>query len=145
MTDPYILQAREFLAAESEKQKFRVAASDYRKGRYDGNAYTTVIARILREHDEKQPTFEQRVEAMKAALTAATNYPYRVCWCDRDHVRHCLEAYDAALAEIMAPKPVDPLLEAVNEAFPHVNVEHLTEKLRKALAARNHEIREVQG
>lgn len=133
MSDEYILKARELLAAEYERQGIPGAASYYRTGRYDDDPETIVLARVLRKHAEKQPTFEQELEAMQ-----------RAWWAGNHHPKAILEAYKAALAEIMAP-PVDPLVEAVNEAFPHVNVEYLTEKLRKALAARGLEIREVQA
>lgn len=39
------------------------------------------------------------------------------------------------LDRFILPKP-DPLVEAVNEAFPHVNVKYLTDKLRSAIETR---------
>lgn len=70
MTDEYVLQARELLAVELEKQYCPTTAGFYRKGDYDGNPDMRALVRVLREHAEKQPTFEQKVEAMKRTYLA---------------------------------------------------------------------------
>lgn len=133
MTDPYILQAREMMAVEIEKRNCPDSASNYRKGYYDNNFFMAVLARVLREHDESQPTFEQRVQAMEGALR---DIPPSV-----RKGFNMTEAYDRHLAEIMAP-PVDPLVKAMDE-LGWCNTDALASDLRKALAARNHEIREI--
>lgn len=132
MTDPYILQAREMLAVECEKRDCHETASNYRKGYCDGHTAMTVLARVLREHDEKQPTFKQRVEAM-AKTFGWTHHP--------SYARYVRD-YDRHLAEIITPKPVDPLVEAMDE-LEWCNPEALASDLRKALADRGLEIREI--
>lgn len=135
-TDPYILQARELLADEVEKRGRRYAASEYRKGHSDKYFSMTVLARVLREHAEKQPTFEQKVEAMRAALD------WNDVWGGKaDSATHALALYDRHLAEIMAP-PVDPLVEAMSE-LGWCNPEALASDLRKALSARGIAIPEI--
>lgn len=129
MTDPYILQAREMLAAEFERQGSPDSAAYYRKGRFDGGTAMTVLARVLREHAEKQPTFEQRVEAMRQT--------YQSFYATYEEAT---EAFDRILAEIMAPT-VDPLVEAMDE-LEWCNTNALASDLRKALADRGLEIRE---
>lgn len=136
MTDPYILQAREVLAAECEKNGHSESAECYRDGIWDQCRDVTVLARVLREHAEKQPTFEQKVEAMRAALD------WNDVWGGKaDSATHALALYDRHLAEIMAPK-VDPLVEAMSE-LGWCNPEALASDLRKALAARGITIPEI--
>lgn len=83
-----------------------------------------------------QPTFEQRVEAMTLAIRAG------IYMGSEDCAKHLLVSYDRHLAEIMAP--VDPLVEAMDE-LEWCNTDALASHLRKALADRGLEIREVQG
>lgn len=122
MTDEYVLKAREMLAVELEKQYCPTTAGSYRNGDYDDAFETAVLARVLREQPP-QPTFEQRVEAMRRTYLGF----YKT-------YEAATEAYDAALAGIMAPK-VDPLVEAMSE-LDWCNPEALASDLRKALAPR---------
>lgn len=134
MTDKYILQAREILADAAEKRGAPRLAKSYRDDSGDDYVEITVLANVLRQHAEKQPTFEQWVRAM-----------LRMGGVDEEYATDWLHRYDRHLAEIMAPK-VDPLVEAWNEAWKDLSDSATKlETFRKALAARRLEVREVQS
>jgi len=125
MVDPYILQAREILAVECERRGCPASsAKDYREGDWDGYTSTIALVRALREHAEKQPTFEQRVEAMRRATKRSL--------LDAEAL---VDSYDAHLAEIMAPK-ADPLVGVLDGLDWCKEFNLLAVDLRKALAAR---------
>lgn len=121
----FIHEARELLAAECKPN----VAREYRRGGYDNFSAVRALARVL--YERPQPTFEQRVEAMR--LTTG---------CLRPEAERTLILFDRHTAEIMRPK-VDPLVDAI-KACGYVTLDAIEPEfaadLRKALAARGLEI-----
>ena len=80
-------------------------------------------------------------EAFKREVSDAVHLAIDRCGHDGLRAGHINEY----LGRFILPKPKpDPLVEAVNEAFPHVNVEFLTDRLRKAIEARGLKIVEAE-
>lgn len=132
-TDPAILEARELLAEKYERCGFKNSAATCREGAYD-SIEVGIIARIRRE----RPVYsrEQELEALQAALKAIAVLP---C-----HAENMLDAYKRHLTALK----VDPLHEAICAAWAWRNVkphQQMTDELRRALAERGLEIREVEG
>lgn len=135
MTNKYIKQARELLAAECEARGWPLSAKEHRRGALDNHPSVAVLARVLEDHDKAQPTYEQRMEAMRSILNLA-----------RKEVgpETLTMAYDAHLAKIMS-QPVNLLAEAVQQVWQYAEgFEHMprlrAECLSKALDARGLQI-----
>lgn len=128
--DRHVEKARESLAVEYEAVGYSVSAEFFRSGDGDDHCSLIVLARLIAEHEAAQPTREQELEAMGEAFAIIRGSLY----CRPDDM---LDAYKSALARIMAPKPVDPLVEALKEAgFGTGNENGRMDRLREALAAR---------